>query len=67
MKSYARHISTNATNKTLLLDINNNQESSIMLDKTLTDYLAALEKLFIIEELYPWNENFRSSVRVRKL
>lgn len=66
MKSYARHISTNATNKTMLADVNNDNNSANMSANTLADYLDALEKLFIIEELHPWNENFRSTIRVRQ-
>lgn len=65
LKSYSRHISTSATNVSILNDINKNNHNPIMNIDTLSDYIKALKKLFVIEELEAWNPNFRSKTIAR--
>lgn len=65
LRSYARHISTQASMATILADINKNDDKSVMSIDTFIDYLEALKKLFVIEELEAWNPNFRSKASAR--
>lgn len=65
LKSYSRHISTAASNVTILKDINKNANNPIMGIDTLEEYIEALKKLFVIEELDAWNPNFRSKTTAR--
>lgn len=65
LKAYSRHISTSATNKTLLADNNQGDEKASMSIETLNDYLEAYKKLYVIEELEAWNPNFRSKASIR--
>jgi len=63
MKSYARHIGTQASNSTILADIKSNNETMEL--KTLASYLLALEKLFVIEDLPAWSPQLRSKTAIR--
>ena len=63
MRSYARNISTLATDKVLLKDIINND--SIIDIRTVKSYLTALEKLFVIYEVPAWCPNIRSATAIR--
>ena len=63
LRSYARNISTLASDKTLLTDISAND---ISVDaRTLKSYLLALEKLYVIEEVPAWCPNVRSATSIR--
>ncbi len=59
LKSYARNISTEARRSTLKQSILANDDRKLD-DDTLDAYLEALRDLYIIEDLEPWNLNFRS-------
>lgn len=59
LRSYARNISTEARKKTILNDINTNDDRNINPD-TLDEYLQALKDLYIIQDIEAWNPNFRS-------
>ena len=63
LKSYARHISTSVPNSTILADVN--AKNSVMTRDTVSDYLEAFRKMYIIEELDAWNPNFRSKTAIR--
>ena len=63
MKSYARNISSLATDQTILNDVIAN-DSSIDI-RTLKSYLLALQKLFVIYEVPAWNPNIRSAGAIR--
>jgi predicted AAA+ superfamily ATPase len=65
LKHYARHVSTPAKLTTILMDINESDESSTMTMITMVDYIDAFKKLFVIEEVEAWNPNFRSKTRAR--
>ncbi len=63
LKSYARNISTEARRKTILDDINKNDDRNISPD-TFEDYLEALRDLYIVKDIDAWNPNFRSKTTI---
>ena len=63
IKSYARNISTLAANSTIYKD---QSYEDIVNPKTFDTYMSALERLYIVEDVLPWSQNIRSSVRLRK-
>lgn len=64
VRSYARHISTEAAISTITADIRQNNERT-MDGKTFDDYMEALQDLYIIEDLKAWNPNIRSKTSIR--
>ncbi len=64
LRSYARNISTEASCKTLIADVveNNNRTMDA---KTFDDYCDALKDLYILEDIDAWNPNLRSKATVR--
>ena len=62
MRSYARNISTLAKKKSILEDV---QSTNKITEPTLDDYIAVLEKLFIVEDVYGWCPAIRSSSAIR--
>lgn len=64
LRSLARNISTQVSNSTIEADIKNNFGDDIS-RPTLTDYLNALEKLFVIEDVKATNLNLRSKYALR--
>ena len=63
LKSYARNVSSPATDKTILGDINANFESMSL--TTYYSYIEALKKLFVIENINAWSPNIRSKTAIR--
>lgn len=66
MRSYARHIGTQASVSTILMDIYDN-DSSELSDKTVYSYIKALKSIFVIEDMPAWNPNLRSKAAIRTL
>lgn len=64
MRAYARHQGTQASVATLRDDLKNNDSSSID-DDTISSYLNALRKIFVIEDMPAWNPNLRSKTAIR--
>lgn len=64
MRSYARNISQQVSYNTIRKDMLSN-DSSTLDEDTLADYIKALKKLFIIEDLPAWNPNIRSKAAIR--
>ena len=64
LRSYARHQGTTATIGTILADMKAN-ESSTLSDNTIYDYIKALKKIFVIEDMPAWNPNLRSKTAIR--
>ncbi len=64
VRSYARHISTEAAISTIISDVRQSNERT-MDRKTFDDYLEALKDLFIIEDMPAWNPNIRSKTSIR--
>ncbi len=63
LRSYARNISTMATATTIMTDVRANDIS--ITDKTLSNYLTALKRLFIVEDLKAWQPSLRSKAGIR--
>jgi predicted AAA+ superfamily ATPase len=64
MRSYARHQGTMATVGTILADMKAN-EASTLSDNTIYDYITAMKKIFVIEDMPAWNPNLRSKTALR--
>ena len=64
IRSYARHISTEAAISTIIADVRQSNERT-MDTKTFDDYLEALKDLYILEDMRAWNPNIRSKTSIR--
>ncbi len=64
VRSYARHISTEASISTIISDVRQSNERT-MDPKTFDEYMEALQDLYIIEDLKAWNPNIRSKTSIR--
>lgn len=64
MRSYARNAATQANYQTIKADIAANEADGIS-DDTVASYVAALEKLFVVEDLRAWNPNIRLKTAIR--
>lgn len=63
LKSYARQVSTIDSNQSLFSDVKANFAD--VSERTVMDYLDALKRLYIIEEIEAWNPNIRSKTAIR--
>ena len=64
LRSYARNISQQIPHSTIKKDMLAN-DSSTLDDDTVADYIKALKKLYVIEDLPAWNPNIRSKAAIR--
>lgn len=64
LRSYARNISQQVSYATIRKDMLANDASTLDED-TVADYIKALKKLFVIEDLAAWNPNLRSKTAIR--
>ncbi len=64
MRSYARHISTEASMTTIIADVCQHNEHSIE-RKTFDEYMEALRDLFLLDDLPAWSPNIRSKTAIR--
>lgn len=64
VRSYARHISTEAAVSTIIADVRQSNERT-MDTKTYDDYNETLNDIFIIEDMPAWNPNIRSKTSIR--
>lgn len=64
MRSYARFIGGQANFCTLKKDIEVNEATSFS-EETISSYINALKKIFVIEESPAWNPNLRSKSAIR--
>ncbi len=64
LRSYARNISQPIPYSTIRKDILAN-DSSTLDEDTVYDYIKALKKLYVIEDLAAWNPNIRSKAAIR--
>ena len=62
LRSYARNISTFASNRTILRDINANFPMS---ETTFYDYLKTLRKLYVIRDVEAWCPSIRSKTAIQ--
>jgi hypothetical protein len=64
VKSYARHISTEAAVSTIIADVRQSNERTMDV-KTFGDYMEALSDIYIIEDMAAWNPSIRSKTSIR--
>ena len=64
MRAYARHQGTQASIATLKEDLKNNDTTTLDED-TISSYLNALRKIFVVEDMPAWNPNLRSKTAIR--
>lgn len=62
LKAYSRNISTLAKKKEIYKDVSANIDCS---DRTFDDYVAALSKLYVIEDVEAWSPAIRSASAIR--
>ena len=63
LQSLARNISTMATARTIIEDMQANETS--ITDKTINSYLNALRRIFVIEDVPAWQPSLRSKTAIR--
>ncbi len=64
LRSYARNQGSSVSLKRLSDDIKDNDNLSISYE-TISDYIDALKKLFVIEDMPAWNPNLRSKAAIQ--
>ena len=64
LRSYARSVGTPAKISSIAADISANEAVSIS-DMTITSYINALKKIFVLEDSSAWNPNLRSKTAIR--
>ena len=62
LKSYARNICTMADTKTVFKDVRSTTEMS---ESSFYDYISALEKLYVVEDIDAWCPAIRSKTAIR--
>lgn len=65
LRSLSRNISTLATIKTIRSDIALGDSDVNISDKTISQYLSALDRIFVTENLPAWNPVLRSKTAIR--
>lgn len=65
MRSYARNIATMATIRTIRDDIALGNDDTSISEKTISQYLTALDRIFVTENLPAWNPILRSKTAIR--
>jgi predicted AAA+ superfamily ATPase len=63
LRSLARNVSTQAAGAVLLKDLISNDEG--LSDKTIAQYVSALKKLYVLEDLPAWSPHLRSKRAIR--
>lgn len=64
MRSYARNISTLAKKTNILADVTASEDITLSMD-TFDDYVGALEKLYVIQDIDAWCPSIRSKTALR--
>ena len=64
MRSLARNQGQQVTNVTIASDIGANEERTIN-QETVASYIAALKRIFVVEDMPAWNPNLRSQTAIR--
>lgn len=64
LRSYARNIAQQVSYGTIKADMLSNDAKSLDED-TVADYIKALKRLFVVEDLEAWNPNIRSKSAIR--
>lgn len=66
LHSLARNAEQSTTTKTMIRDMTANASNEALSKETVDDYLQALRRIFVIEEIPGWSPNLRSSIRINK-
>ena len=64
LRSYARHISSEAAVATIIKDVRQSNERT-MNERSFDEYMEALKDLYILEDMLAWNPNIRSKTSIR--
>lgn len=64
MRSYARHQGKQTGVGSIAKDMSPNETETVS-DKTVQNYIGALKKIFVIEDMPAWNPNLRSKTAIR--
>lgn len=64
LRSLARHQGTQVTVETICADIEKN-DAAAATRQTITSYIEALKKIFVLEDSVAWNPNLRSKTAIR--
>lgn len=64
LRSYSRHQGSQSSLATIKKDLINN-EATLFDESTLSSYLSALRKIFVVEDAPAWNPNLRSKTAIR--
>lgn len=64
MRSFARNIAAQVSLNTYRADMISNDTETLDTE-TVADYIAALKRLFVVEDLEAWNPNLRSKAAIR--
>lgn len=64
LRSYARNLGSQVSQAALSADLNIGDSVSVC-EETVSDYLQALRKIYIVEDLKAWNPNLRSKTAIR--
>ena len=64
LRSYARNISQQVSYATIKADMQSNDAKTLD-ENTVADYIKALKRLFVVEDLVAWNPNIRSKSAIR--
>lgn len=64
LRSYARNTGSATSFSKMSADIKENDNASITYE-TISDYVDALKKLFVLEDMPAWNPNLRSKVAIQ--
>ncbi|MCQ2059904.1 MAG: DUF4143 domain-containing protein [Bacteroidaceae bacterium] len=64
LRSYARNVATAVSFNKMAADIKENDNVSITYE-TISDYVDALKKLFVLEDTPAWNPNLRSKTAIQ--
>ena len=64
LRSYARNQGSQISQASISADISSNDVTGVS-EETVSEYLQALRKLYVIEDLKAWNPNLRSKTMIR--
>lgn len=64
MRSYARNQGSQVSIETIIKDLDKNEDPDPC-KKTISSYINALKKIFVIEDMEAWNPNLRSKTAIR--
>lgn len=64
MRSYARNQGSQVPNTVLAQDVSAGDETTIS-EETVSSYINALRKIFVVEDMPAWNPNLRSKTAIR--